>query len=151
MLDIRNAANDQEEEALVRREIPTWATLMHDIINHGREMGWNDLPNETKSSGCNVRQIQQTSQNNLHDSEPIGQQSKTHRWKELYNQVLALGIPRIAVQRQSITAIQSLIQTFQKCNKHNQGRNAPNSQKPSLAPRKSENPFLPQNSKSKNE
>ncbi|XP_052631213.1 uncharacterized protein LOC128136111 [Harpia harpyja] len=36
LLAIREAADD-EEEALVQRNLPTWATLMHDIINHGRK------------------------------------------------------------------------------------------------------------------
>ena len=38
LLAIREVA-DEQDKILAQRNLPTWAILMHDIINHGREMG----------------------------------------------------------------------------------------------------------------
>ncbi|KAM9591119.1 uncharacterized protein ACIBXB_006056 [Morphnus guianensis] len=78
LLAIREAADD-EEEALVQRNLPTWATLMHDIINHGQEMGWDDLSDETKKTSRNVRQLKQSTQDNPPVQEPTDHQSKTQK------------------------------------------------------------------------
>uniref|UniRef100_A0A8B9NK43 Uncharacterized protein n=1 Tax=Accipiter nisus TaxID=211598 RepID=A0A8B9NK43_9AVES len=142
LLAIREAA-DNKEEALVQRNLPTWATLMHDILNHGREMGWDDLSGEPKKTSRNVRQLKQSTQDIPRVQEPTDHQSRTQKCRELYSQVLLLCIPRIAIQRQSASTIQSLVHTFQKYNDDTQKVNAPNTQTPTPPPRGSNNPFPP--------
>lgn len=62
---------------------------------------------------------------------------------ELWKKVLALGIPRDGIQRQTTGIILNLIPVFEK---HNDGKwreHTPNTPVPSPAPTKSNNPFLP--------
>lgn len=64
LLAIREVVSDEDDQeaTLLQRSLPTWAGLMHDIINHGLEMGWVDVSSGTKNTGRKIRQVKQTSQ-----------------------------------------------------------------------------------------
>lgn len=135
--------------ALNPREITTQAAKLHSVINLAREMGWNDLPSNTKHTGYNVRQTN-CSQERGHTDHP----PKSQRWKELCNHALSLGNPKAVLQRQSVINIQSLTDAFMKRNDKNQEEHTPNTQTlalvPASAPSRNSNPFSSQNQNSKN-
>ena len=143
LVNLTQTVGNSGEEELEPRVSPTWATLVHETVNHAREMGWDEIPNETKNVGRTVRQIKQLHQNNSQEQKPSDRQSRGQEWRnELWMQALSLGIPRAAIQRQPTGVILSLIQAFQK-------GIAPNAPTPPLLPspaprEKKDNPFLPQ-------
>lgn len=114
---------------LEHREVPTWATLMSDIINYSREIGWSDLSSKTKNKSHNFRQIDYSQ-----EPGPTGHPSRKQRcWEEVYNQALSLGIPKAPIQRQTIGVIQSLIDAFLRRDGNNQRENTLNIQTPTPA------------------
>ena len=143
LLDRREVAEEQEE-ALVRRNLPALATLRHDTINHGQEMGWHNLSNETKKTSRDVRQVEQLSQDNSQEPEPLCRQPKTPRWRQICNQAITFGIPRAAIQRQLASVTQSLLCAVQR---HNPRENVPRI--PNTPIQRHNSPLLPQNSRAK--
>ncbi|GAB0209161.1 hypothetical protein GRJ2_003381800 [Grus japonensis] len=88
---------------------------MHDIVNHGREMGWDNVSSETRNTGRNVRQVKQTPQNDSRELKTIDRQSRAQEERnELWKQALAMDIPRVAIHRQPAGVILSLTEAFQE-------------------------------------
>ncbi|KAK4806261.1 hypothetical protein QYF61_013405 [Mycteria americana] len=142
------------------KQLPTWADLMHGIVNYSREMGWDDAPAEKqnlKSPGGDhkVRPIKRGTETRSKGNKFKTPQTESREQRnELWRNALALGIPRAAIQGQPTGIILSLIEAFQK--RDNGERKERISTPPAPHPRRGDNPFLPlreelQGMKSKNE
>lgn len=101
LLVVKEIVLDQGE-ALLCRGIPIMATLKHTIINCGRKMGRHNTFTDTEDISHKIRQKIPWNPNSLIIQPSLG-------GGELCNQVSALSIPRVAIQRQSSSTIQRLI------------------------------------------
>ncbi|KAK4818861.1 hypothetical protein QYF61_020080 [Mycteria americana] len=142
------------------KQLPTWADLMHGIVNYSREMGWDDAPAEKQNlkpqgGDHKVRPIKRETETRSKGNKFKNPQTESREQRnELRRNALALGIPRAAIQGQPTGIILSLIEAFQK--RDNGERKDHISTPPAPHPRRGDNPFLPlreelQDMKSKNE
>ncbi|KAK4828275.1 hypothetical protein QYF61_024940 [Mycteria americana] len=102
------------------KQLPTWAELMHGVVNYSCEMGWDDAPAEKqnlKSRGGDhkVRPIKRGIETRSKGNKFKNPQTESREQRnELWRNALALGIPRAAIQGQPTGIILSLIEAFQK-------------------------------------
>lgn len=86
LIDLTQAIKGGEgKDESSRREVPVWDMIMQEPMNHMQKRGWDEIPSETKNTGCAVRQIWQSHQNSPQELKSSDRQLRGQEWrKELW-------------------------------------------------------------------